>query len=91
MGIKLLPREVENISVIYLCDFKSKEVDIINCFQFENIRTIGIVNVEPYTDIFFNIDFETFFKIKSDYNSKINFDVSLKNFLIYYNLEEWAI
>lgn len=91
MGIKLLPKEVESISVIYLCDYQSKEVDIINCFQFDNIRTIQIVDIEPYADVFFSISFDTFYRIKSDYNAKINFDLSLKNFLIYYNLDEWAI
>lgn len=91
MGIKLLPKEVENISVIYLCDYISKEVDIINCFQFDIIRTIDIIDVQPYADIFFNIDHETFYRIKSDYNAKINFDLSLNNFLRYYNLDEWAI
>jgi hypothetical protein len=91
MGIKLLPREVENISVIYLCDYQAKEVEVINCFQFDNIRTIGLVDIEPYADIFFSIDYKTFYRIRDDYNAKINFDLSLNNFLLYYNLDEWAI
>lgn len=91
LGIKLLPKDSENMSVIYLCDFNEREVDIINCFQFDSMRTIEIVDIEPYADLFFNISFETFYQIKTDYNAKINFDLSLKNFLRHYHLDEWAI
>lgn len=94
IGIKLINdnhHEEDSISVIYLCDQIQKEITIISYYQIQKTRTIDISNVDSFCDVYFVISQDCFLKIINDYEQVIPWDISLKNFLIRYDLLEWLI
>lgn len=81
----------QDISVIYLCDHIQREITIISYYQIQKTRTVDISSVDSFCDFYFIISRDCFLKILNDYEKEIPWDVSLKNFLIHYDLLEWLI